>query len=135
MTPWLLLPALALATGLASTAFAAGTSSGTPVSGAEMKSAFSGNTLSGTAPDGSAFHMFVLPDGNRRMKITSSDGKSTSTRAGTYTIEGDLWCGTWGGSNKACQKITKSGSTFMSLNPDGTVNASYTVRPGNPEKL
>jgi hypothetical protein len=57
---------------------------------------------------------------------------------GTGAVDGDRWCVVWEllrEGRRVCQTVVQDGETFRNYAPDGHLESTYTIRPGNAEGL
>ena len=114
---------------------AAETPQGRTLSGPEIGAALVGNTLSGKSPTGEGWIMWIAPDGKMIVRGTTQNG-SMFGDIGTGTVKGDRWCVTWEllrQGQPMCLTVVKDGDQYRNYAPDGHLESSYTIRPGNPE--
>ena len=96
-----------------------------PLSGAEIKSSLSGNTVSGVQ-DGEAWKQYFDPNG----QTTYVSGGRASP--GRWAVRGDKYCSQWPPSERwDCYEVTGNGNR-MSFVPDGGgADWPFTVVSGN----
>lgn len=118
--------------------FAAGAApplQGQVLSGAEIRAALLGNTLSGKSPTGEGWIMWITPDGKLTVRGTTMNG-SMFGDTGTGAVKGDRWCVVWAllrQGEPMCLTVVKDGDRYRNYAPDGHLESTYTIRPGNPE--
>jgi hypothetical protein len=108
---------------------------GRPLSGPEIGGALLGNTLSGKSPTGEGWIMWIAPDGKMIVRGTTQNG-SMFGDIGAGTVKGDRWCVTWEllrQGQPLCLTVVKDGDQYRNYAPDGHLESTYTIRPGNPE--
>ena len=105
---------------------------GTKLSADEIRQQLIDHTTYGQV-NGLPYVQYVGPDGTQKIKMTNFSD------SGTWRITGDgEWCRTWKistGGKEECVTVYKSGDTYYSVTPQGAVRASYTAKPGNPDRL
>ncbi len=105
---------------------------GTKLTGDQIRQQLVDHTTYGMV-SGRSFAQYVASDGTQRIRMANFSD------SGTYRITDDgQWCRMWkvsAGGREDCVAVYKNGDTFYSVTPDGSVRASYTAKPGNPEHL
>jgi hypothetical protein len=104
---------------------------------AEIRGALFGNTMVGQSADGTKWTMFNAADGALHMVGTTPNGAAIDDR-GQVTMVDNQWCRafrTLGAGARRCANVHRLGDRFTNLNADGTINSTYTVKPGNPDRL
>jgi hypothetical protein len=106
---------------------------GQAMSGAEIRTAFAGNTLHGIGTNGD-FVIYMAPDGAVRGVLWG--GRHD---VGTSTISADgKFCITWHQTDDGatmCRTVRRAAAGYDLLNPDGIVFATVTPSPGNTDSL
>lgn len=96
----------------------------TPMPVEEHFTLAAGNTEGGKNENGSEFAVYMSPDGKRKLRVVSPEGKITFEDEGQLTIEGGTYCSQWKKMNqgrKVCGiKVFRDGDAFRSLRPDGS---------------
>ena len=95
-----------------------------------------GNTMLGTLPNGAAYAVFVAPDLTQRLRMTM--GGNVTTDQGRLSAESGLSCSRWAVIRQgapACSEHRREGDTWRAYRSDGALNATFVIRPGNPEGL
>lgn len=96
---------------------------------ADYEKLYVGNTLTGTASDGKAFHVFVESLSRYRMHY---DGQRTADR---WSVgKAGEFCAT-AGPETTCTREWLHDGLVHSFNPDGTLAGTARIRTGNPERL
>jgi tetratricopeptide (TPR) repeat protein len=106
-----------------------------PLTAAEMRSLFPGNTMTGQNVYGERWHAYYAPDG--KMFGRSFSGQ---TDEGTWEITDDGQdCGqynNWQGGRYECFINFKKGDVYEYWYADGSrMRGTFKIRPGNPENL
>jgi hypothetical protein len=102
---------------------------GQAMSGADVRTAFAGNTLHATSVDGD-FVIYVVPDGTVRGLLWGGrhdSGTSTISADGNFCI---TWHQTFDG-KASCHTVRSSAAGFDLLNADGIVFATVKTSTGN----
>jgi hypothetical protein len=100
---------------------------GPRASGADIKTAFVGNTMHAKSVDGDYVAYFAA-DGSSRVNA----GVTSDT--GTYRIADDMVCITWThlrAGAEHCYVVFKKGDTYTMQQPNGVVWSDATFTPGN----
>ena len=108
-----------LALVLAATALPA--AAGQMLNGEEIRALLSGNTITGSMTEFGLYTEYYAPDGSIR----------SAHRKGTWKIEGDTACLTFGGNDAGCWNVGKDGDMLQWFR-DGELLGSGTVEEGNP---
>jgi hypothetical protein len=106
-----------------------------PLTAAEMRSLFPGNTLTGENTYGERWHAYFAPDG--KMFGRTFDGQ---TDEGTWEITDDgqdcEQYNNWQGGRRRCFINFKKGDEYEYWYADGSrMGGTFKIRPGNPENL
>ncbi len=100
------------------------------ISGADMMTRYVGNTLSGTTPDGAAFHVFIPDNGRFAMDYQGERSQ------GTWRVDAQgRFCGRVGQDEEFCTREYLLDGKIKSINDDGSLAGSARIRSGNPEGL
>jgi hypothetical protein len=102
------------------------------LSGAEIKSAFVGNTQKGESING-IFLIYMAPNG----VIRGQFDMGRDSGKWHVTDDGKL-CATWRGlfgHHESCRTVQKKGSEYLMIEPEGEIAATVTVVPGNPNRV
>jgi hypothetical protein len=116
-------------------AAAAQSPKGRPLSGAEIRAALLGNTAYGKSPTGEGWTMWIAPDGKMTVRGTTLNG-SMFGDTGTGKAEADRWCVVWDllrQGQPLCLSVYKDGDQYRNYAPDGHLESTYTIKPGNTE--
>lgn len=101
---------------------------GTQMTGAEMKAAFPGNSLTTPGKEGARIALHFPADGSLRSEF---GGKRQTTR--WYIRDYDnLFCFDTAG---PCVQLLRKGDTVTVRRKDGLVEFAFTLMPGNPLNL
>jgi hypothetical protein len=102
------------------------------LTGAEIKSAFVGNTQKGESING-IFLIYMAPNGAVRgqFDMGRDSGKWHVTDDGKLCTS---WRGLLG-HHESCRTVQKKGSEYLIIQPEGEIAATVTVVPGNPNKI
>lgn len=125
---------------LAAAALAAGCASvntPAPLAAPELQQLFFGNAISG-GTQGARWTISVAPNGQARIVGRSADGRAFEDR-GRFWLQGNTVCR----QGQQLQEgkpfcpgfIARQGETFATYGDDGKPQDSFTVRPGNAERL
>lgn len=93
-----------------------------PVSGKEIQETWVGKELLGTTASGAKVSMKIDANG----KAALSAGNTSDT--GTWRLTEQGYCTTWStirAGQERCFTVTRSGSVFKVLNPDGSLSGSF----------
>ncbi len=106
-----------------------------PMTAAEMRSLFPGNTVTGQSVYGDRFHDYWAPDGKAFERTFTGE-----TDEGTWEITDDgQFCfqfNNFGGGRKRCYINFKKGDEYEAWSADGSrLRSKFKIRPGNPENL
>jgi tetratricopeptide (TPR) repeat protein len=106
-----------------------------PLTAAEMRSLFPGNTLTGQNVDGERWHAYFAPDGKMFGRMSTGQ-----TDEGTWEITDDgkdcEQYNNWSGGRMRCFINFKKGDEYEYWYADGSRKAgTFKIRPGNPENL
>ncbi len=99
----------------------AGANAGEMLSGSEIEEVVSGNTVSGSMMDGTAYTEFYADDGTIK-----GDGYT-----GEWSIDGDAMCFSYDGESVDCWNVSGSGDAINWVQ-DGEVAGTGMVTTGNP---
>jgi hypothetical protein len=102
------------------------------LTGAEIKSAFVGNTQKGESING-IFLIYMAPNG----AIRGQFDMGRDSGKWHVTDDGKL-CTTWRGllgHHETCRTVQKKGAGYLIISPEGEVTATVTVVPGNPNRV
>lgn len=94
------------------------------LSGDQIKSLVSGNTVQGSMEASGAYSEFYQEDG-----MIKGDGYS-----GAWSIEGDTMCFQYGADPAACWEVGMDGDTVQWIK-DGKIDGTGTVVAGNPNNF
>jgi len=94
------------------------------LSGEEIRTTLSGNTISGTMTEFGPYTEYYAPDGSIR----------SAYHTGTWKIDGDAACLTFDGNDAGCWHIGKDGDMLQWFQ-NGELLGNGTVEPGNPHDL
>jgi tetratricopeptide (TPR) repeat protein len=106
-----------------------------PLTAAELRSLYSGNTIAGENRYEMQFHIYHAPDGKGFVRLSTGQ-----TYEGTWEITDDgqkceNWPN-WGGGIKECLIIFKKGDEYAAWFADGSrMTSTFKILPGNPENL
>ena len=106
-----------------------------PLTAADLRSAFPGNTSTGESVYGGKWHIHYVPDGTLLYRPVGGQ-----TEWGTWEITDDgRFCRQWsdvGAGNRKCWIYFKEGDVYEYWYPDGSrMRGKFRIRPGNPENL
>lgn len=93
-----------------------------PVSGKEIQETWVGKELTGTTARGGKVSMKLEADGK------ASLAAGTTSDTGTWRPAEQGYCTTWStirAGQERCFTVTRDGSQFKVLNPDGTLSGSF----------
>jgi hypothetical protein len=100
------------------------------ISDADMMTRYVGNTLSGTTPDGAAFHVFITDNGRFAMDYQGERSQ------GTWRVDPQgRFCSRVGQDEEFCTREYLLNGKIKSINDDGSLAGSARIRSGNPEGL
>lgn len=119
----------------APTAATAAAPVGEPVPGAEMQALTRGNSMRGTTPAGASFTIHVRPDGTQRIHLVSRG--TVMTDSGRVFLVDGATCNVWNtlrNGQRQCPEVRREGETFRSYE-GGTLLSTFTIVPGNPDRL
>lgn len=110
-----------------------------PMTAAEIRTAFTGNSLTGTAKDGSIFHVYFADQST--LRGIWRDGSVVDRDSGTWSVSDDgVYCSTWKNLRDGTEKCWRiylgvDGDLTWFL-PDGTNDDDDgRLVPGNPAGL
>ena len=111
--------------------------SGTKLTGEEIKSAFAGNTLIGSNPQGATFVGYYGSDGTVRVKGKGAKGQEfVDNGTVRYTTEG--FCTKFDkirDGKEACFTAYRDGSTYRAVSGGDATDSTFKIEPGNPTGL
>ena len=109
----------------------------TRLTGDQTRDAFVGNTTLGSGQV-SDYAIYFANTEALRGRITWQDNAATDR--GVWEVTGEdmycrRWLEQWGERERQCWHIYRSGDAIAWVDPDGSVSAETTLRPGNAEDL
>ena len=104
-------------------------SAGDALSGDQIRSLLSGNTVQGSMEATGVYTEFYAADGTIKGKDSTGKGY-----AGAWTIDGDNMCFQYGSDPAACWQVAKEGDQIQWMS-DGKVDGTGTIVMGNPNNF
>jgi hypothetical protein len=103
----------------------------------EIRRTHFGNTVEGRSPNGATWRAHVTEAGDARIKGTNARGNAIDD-SGRWVTRDDTVCIRWQRireGRERCFSVFREGTTYTQHNADGSLNATYEIRPGNPHGL
>lgn len=108
-----------------------------PLPSAQLQQLFFGSTLRGGS-QGARWTIYVAPDGAARIVGTSADGRPFEDR-GRFWLQGNTVCRQWSqlqeGKPFCPGFIARQADAYGTYAADGSPQDSFTLQPGNPDRL